>query len=436
MDAAMEAFLRQGYDDFRAFVNPMVAARADLCGEPYRLAAVDDGCLVDADGRRFADFIAGWGTQAFGHRPPAIETALRRFLDGTAPSFYPSGISPYAGRLAARLQGMTGYDAAYFVSGGTEAVEAALKLVRAATGRPRIAHVAGAYHGCTYGSVAMMQAGPYRDGFGPHLPGIVALPYGDTEALRRALDDPLLAAIVVEPVQVEAGVRVPPPGWTAQLCAGTAERGVLLVADEIQTGLGRTGRMLCSDAWPRRPDVVTLGKALGGGLMPLSAMLTRRSVFDRAYGGIALAESHASTFSGNALACVAGLAALDLLDEECIAGVARKAALFGVALREAVGDHPMVAAIRGEGLLLGVELRAPDHPYFDFDYLGLPELRAQPAVGLMAVHRLYKAGYLTQVCGHAWQVLRLQPPYVTPDDTLRAFAHALRDTLDDLWSLQ
>lgn len=432
----MDALLQQGYDDFRAFVNPLVAMRARLSSEPYLLERVEQGRLVDKDGKPYVDLLAGWGTQAFGHRPRAVEAALVAFLNGSAPSFYPSGISPYAGLLASRLHRQTGYDAAFFASGGSEAVEAALKLVRGASGRPRIACVQGAYHGCTFGSVAMMQAGPYRDIFGPHLPMVDALPVGDMQALDKALADPALAAIVIEPIQVEAGVRLPDAAWLERLCHGTGEQGVLLVADEIQTGLGRTGRFLSSQDWPRRPDVVTLGKALGGGLVPLSAMLTRRAIFDGAYGKFALAEAHASTFSGNALACVAGLAALDLLDPAMLADVQRKGRLLRDALDAIVAPSPLVKAIRGEGLMLGIELDAPDHPCYQFDYLGVPELAAQPAIGMLLVHRLYKAGYITQICGHAWQVLRVQPSLTISDDELLACAHALREALDFLWELQ
>ena len=432
----MDAGVRQGFQDFRAFVNPLVAVRAQLVGEPYLLEQVEQGALVDVEGRRYTDLLSGWGTQAFGHRPPAVEAALIAFLQGGSPSIYPSGISPYAGMLAARLQQRSGYDAAFFASGGSEAVEAALKLARGATGKPRIACIEGAYHGCTFGSVAMMQAGPYRDIFGPHLPMVDALPAGDLAALESALQDPQLAAIVVEPIQVESGMRVPDPAYIARLCEGTGPDGVLLIADEIQTGLGRTGRFLHSDAWPRQPDVVTLGKALGGGAMPLSAMLTRRAIFDRVYGQLTLAEVHASTFSGNSLACVAGIAALDLLDEALIEEVNRKGRLLRAALEEWVAPSPLVAAIRGKGLLLGIDLQAPDHPCYQFDYLGVPELSAQPAIGMMLVHRLYKAGFIGQICGHAWHVLRLQPPYTTPDDNLVACARAIGEALDYLWDLQ
>jgi acetylornithine/succinyldiaminopimelate/putrescine aminotransferase len=429
-------FLHQGYQDFRAFVNPLLSLRAEISSEPYQLCAVQDGQLQDHQGQRFTDMLAGWGTQAFGHRPPPIEAALLAFLQRDTPSFYPSGISPYAGQLAASLHKKCGYDASFFVSGGSEAVEAALKLARAATARPRIAYLSGAYHGCTFGSVAMMHGGPYRDRFGPHLPMVDALPFGDLAALDAALPDPQLAAIVVEPIQVESGLRAIAPDYLQALCAGSAAHGVLLVADEIQTGMGRCGQFLASQHWPRQPDVVLLAKALGGGVMPLSAMLTRRAIFDAAYGKLDMAEAHASTFGGNALACVAGLAALALLDDAMQSEILRKGQVLQQALHAALHSHPLFGGVHGAGLLLGVELQMPDHPCYQFDYLGVPELAAQPAIGLLAVHRLYKAGFISQICGHAWHVLRLQPPYTTPDSELLRFATALREVLDYLWDLQ
>lgn len=432
----MVASLLQGYEDFRAFVNPLVASRAELGGEPYRIVGVRNGHLVDAEGREYLDFLAGWGTQAFGHRPPRIEASIRSFLDGQAPSFSTSNVSPFAGSLARVLYERTGYDAAFFTNGGSEAVEAALKLARASTGRTRLACLEGAYHGCTFGSVAMMQPGVFRDGFGPHLPLVDALPFGEIEALSKTLEDPDLAAVVVEPIQVESGVRALPAGFLECLCRETGERGVLLIADEIQTGLGRTGTLVASEAWPRRPDVLILGKSFGGGLIPHSAMLTRRPIFDRAYGTLDRAEAHASTFSGNALACVASLAALECLDDEQLREVRTRGQAFREALERWVSSSPLVEAIRGEGLLWGIELRQPDHPYFQFGYLGLPELDAYPAVGMLAVHRLYRAGFLTHVCGHAWRVLRVQPPFTTTSEELVTFARALRASLDYLGSLQ
>ncbi len=437
MAPASPRLLRQGYEDFRDFVNPLISLRAELTGEPYQVSEVRDGRLVDLDGREVEDFLSGWGTQAFGHRNPAVTRALTELLASPVPSFFTSGVSPYAGLLARRLCERTGgaYDAAWFASGGSEAVEAALKLARARSGRPRILHLEGAYHGCTMGAAAMMHHGPYRDPFAPHLPSVEALPFGDVAALRAALGSGDVAAVVVEPIQIEAGVRLLPRAYLEALCAETARAGALLVADEIQTGLGRTGRFLASEDWPRRPDLVVLGKALGGGLVPLSAMLTRRELFADAYGTHERAEAHNSTFSGNALACVAGLAALDLLDEPLLARAAAAGARFRAALADALGDLPLVRAVRGEGLLAGIELEAATHPFLTFGYLGLEELEGKPAVGFLLGHRLFKAGYITAVCGHDWGTVRVQPALTISDERLDAFVAACRRELEALCAL-
>jgi len=437
--AAAGPSVSDGYQAFRDFVNPLLAARAELMGEPWQLVRVAaDGRLVDVDGRMVEDLLAGWGTQAFGHRPAAIERALTAFLAGDAPSYYPSSVSPWAGLLARALcqrVGAGAYDAAFFASGGTEAVEAALKLARAATGRPRILALQGAFHGCTYGSLAMMHDGAYRAPFGPALPLVDRLPFDDVDALERALAGGDVAAVVVEPIQVEAGVRVLGAAYVAALGELTARAGALLVADEIQTGLGRTGRMLASDGWPRRPDVVTLGKALGGGLMPVSAVLTRRQVFAAAYGTHATAESHASTFSGNALACVAALAALDLLTEDVIDRVAVVGARWRAALAARLAGLPLLGDVRGDGLLVGIELGDVEHPWLSFEYLGLPELGGRSAAGLMLVHRLFRAGYGTGVCGHDWTTLRLQPALVIDEARLDGFVDACGRELEYLCQL-
>lgn len=424
--------LREGYQAFREHVNPHVALRADLLEEPYQVVSVgDDGRLTDVDGRVVDDFLSGWGTQALGHRNPRVAAALAAALAGRAPTFFTSGVSPYAGLLARELAARTGFDTAYFTSGGSEAVEAALKMARA-RGRRRVLYLDGAYHGCTFGSLAMMARGAFKDPFAPHLAAVEEVAFDDVAALQAALAGGDVAAVVVEPLQIEAGVREPSAAMLAALCEGTERAGALLVADEIQTGLGRCGPFLLSDGWPRRPDVVVLGKALGGGLMPLSAMLTRRAVFAEAYGSQARAEIHASTWSGNGLACVAGLAALEVLDEALLARARSLGERLLGGLRAALAGMALVKEVRGRGLLAGIELEAGAHPWLSFGGLGLEELDGQPAIGWILCHRLMKAGFIAGVCGHAWQTVRVQPAYTAGEDRIDAFVAAVRQEVVEL----
>ena len=424
--------LRSGFDDYRRFVNPGVAQRAELSGEPTRLVHTSEGRLLTEERAPIEDF---HGTQAFGHRNAAIAAAVREFLDSDSPSWFPARVSPYAGSLARRLceRANGAYGRAYFASSGTEAVEAAIKLARASTGRPRVLSLTGAYHGCTMGSCGLMSEGIYRDPFGPHVPGLGNLPFGDVDALRNALASDDVAAVIVEPIQVEGGVRALPAPYLEALCELTLRHGTLLVADEVQTGLGRTGRFLASETWPRRPDAVLLGKHLGGGLLPISAMLTREDTFDRAYGkDFESAEAHNCTFSGNALACVAAHAALDLLTDELVARVHAVGARFRASISDALASMPLFDEVRGEGLTVGIALRESDHPWLSFEHFGLEGLGGHPTIGLLLCHRLYKRGYFCFVCGHDWRVLRLQPRFDVPEAGLDAFVAVLREELERL----
>jgi acetylornithine/succinyldiaminopimelate/putrescine aminotransferase len=441
-DERLASILRTGFADFRTFVNPGIAHRAELAAEPFRIVRVEDAKLVTADGQRIEDF---HGTQAFGHRNRHITAAVQAFLASDSPSWFPSRVNPYAGALARRLcdrinedgdDGTGRYSNAFFASSGSEAVEAAIKLARAVTRRPRVLSLARAYHGCTMGSCGLMSPGVFRDPFAPHVPGLGQLPFGDLGALETAIAAEDVAAIVVEPIQLEGGVRPLSPAYLEALCLLTERHGTLLVADEVQTGLGRTGRFVASSAWPRRPDAVLLAKHLGGGLLPISAMVTRGELFERAYGAsFETAEAHNCTFSGSAAVCVAALATLDLLDGACIERVARVGSGFRRAMEEALAGLPLFAEIRGAGLVAGIALADSDHPWLSFEHFGMDELAGHSSVGLLLCHRLYRRGYFCFVCGHDWSVLRVQPRFDIDEAELAAFVSVLREELEFLCDL-
>lgn len=428
--------LSKGYRDFRKHINSGLVTLCELSSEPYKITKIQNGALVNEDGRILRDFLAGWGTQGLGHLHKDVRDALKEFLDTDIPAFFTSAVSPMAGLLASSLCERLGhYDHCWFASGGSEVIEAALKLARAATKRSKILALRGSYHGCTMGSLALMEPGPFKDAFGPHLPEVEALPWGCPHALKDALKNKDVAAIFVESVQVEGGVRWLTDEYIQLLCGLTEETGTILVADEIQTGCGRTGRLLHTETWPRRPDIVALGKTLGGGYMPLSAMVTRSELFAKAYSHPLEVESHNSTFSGNSLACVAGLAALKALTPDLLKEVVLKGQFFEECLRRELGAHDFVKEIRCEGLLVGIELKNPDHPYYSFEYLGLEDMNEVSALGFLLTHRLFKDGYLVNVCGHRWDVLRIHPPFDVPYEELEDFARSCRKQLDHLYSL-
>jgi acetylornithine/succinyldiaminopimelate/putrescine aminotransferase len=436
----IDDILHDGFDQFRDFVNPLIALRAELSGEPTKIVRTQGGRLVDASGQTIEDF---HGTQAFGHRNPAIAAAIREFLDSDSASWFPSRVNPFAGSLARRLcdrANKTGtsapYSNAFFVSSGSEAVEAGFKLSRAVTRRPRVLGLVGAYHGCTMGSCALMTEGAYRQPFAPHVPGVEHVRLDDVDELAKALSAGDVAGIIVEPIQLEGGVRHLSPAYIDALCELTKQHGTLLIADEVQTGLGRTGQFLASETWPRRPDAVLLGKHLGGGLLPVSSMITRRDLFEQAYGkNFETSEAHNSTFSGNAMVCIAAHAALDLLTDDLIARVRSAGDAFRNGIQESLKDLPLFDSVRGAGLVVGIALRPTDHPWLSFEHFGMGDLSHQSTVGLLLCHRLYKRGFFCFVCGHDWGVLRLQPRFTIDDDTLATFTRVIREELEYLCQL-
>lgn len=428
-----QKMLREGYESYRRYVNPLVTLRAELLAEPTHITAVKDGRLVEPRGT-VEDF---HGTQTFGHRHPAITAAVTEFLASDSPNWFPCRVNPYAGLLAQRLCERSGvYDNVFFANSGSGAVEAALKLARAATKKPRIISLDGAYHGCTMGSCALMKPGMFKDPFGPHLPAAGPIPFDDVDALRAAFREGDVAAVVLEPIQLEGGVRTVSPAFLEAACELTQQHGALLVADEIQTGLGRTGRFLASEAWPRRPDALILGKHLGGGLVPISAMMTSTTLFERAYGEhYASAEAHNTTFGGSALVCVAALAALDLLTDELIARVGVVGDRFRGKLATTLARHPLFARVKGAGLLVGIELVPSDHPWLSFEHFGIDALTDQPTIGVLLCHRLYKRGFYCFACGHDWRILRVLPRFTIEEATLDNFITAVDEELEYLCNL-
>lgn len=425
---SVDSVLRQGFADFRDYVNPMIYKRAEFAREPVRAMRAEGGRLRLEDGRAVEDF---HGTQAFGHRNAHIANCIREFLASEHPNWFPSRINPFAGRLARRLCERSGhYSNVFFGCTGSDGVEAALKLARAATRRPRLLALEGAYHGCAVGSVSMMHAGPFTAPFEPLLADVTRVRFGDVDALARAFASGDVAALFLEPIQGEGGVRPLPAEFVEAACELTARHGALLVADEIQTGFGRSGAFLRSAAWPRRPDVAILGKQLGGGLMPISAMMTRRELFERAYGeDFEDGEAHNMTMSYNALSAVAALGALDLLTDELLATVRERGERLRAQVSRALGECSLFAEARGSGYMVGIELRQPDHPWLSFEHFGMPAWDGRPLIAPLLCARLYRKGYYCFPCGHDWRVVRVQPRFDIEESALEEFVAALSEEL-------
>ena len=312
--------------------------------------------LWDEAGRRYIDMMSAYSAVSHGHCHPRLTRVLAqqaRTLAVTSRSYYNDRLP----RFLQRLCEVTGQEAALPVNTGAEAVETALKVARKwgyrvkgiAPGRAQIIACTGNFHGRSIAILGMSSEAQYRDGFGPFPPGFVPIPYGDAQALERAIT-PDTAAFLVEPVQGEGGIIVPPPGYLVECARICRSHNVLLICDEVQTGLGRTGKLLACEHEGVMPDGLILGKALGGGLLPVSAFLTRRSVMD-----VLTPGDHGSTFGGNPLAAAVALEALDVLIEEDLAGRAAELGAYLLSELRSIRS-PMIREVRGKGLLIGIDL--------------------------------------------------------------------------------
>src|SRR6201991_577399 len=272
--------------------------------------------LFDREGAKYLDLLSGFGVFAIGRNHPTLRHALRGVLAADLPNLVQLDVSTLAGVLAERLLKHVPYlDKVFFANSGAECVEAAIKFARGATGRPGIVHCAHSYHGLTYGALSLTDDSNFRGGFEPLLPGCTAVPFNDLAAREKVLSSRQIAAFIVEPIQGK-GVNMPTDEFLPGAAALCRKYGTLFVADEIQTGMGRTGRFLAVEHWNVEPDMVLLSKSLSGGHVPVGAVLTRKGIFDKIFNQMDRAVVHGSTFSKNDLAMAAGIATLDVMESE------------------------------------------------------------------------------------------------------------------------
>src|SRR5579863_3891102 len=312
LDAEQTSLFDKVYADYKEYINPPLARFMKLAGAPVEERA--QGCRVfDTNGKSYLDFCGGYGVFTLGHSHPKVVAAVKKQLDRMSLStrvFFNEQMGALARELAKIAPG--DLQISFFSNSGTEAVEAALKMARLSTKRVHIVSTQNAYHGKTMGSLTATGRDVFKDSFQPLVPEFEHVPFGDLAALERAL--PGAAAFIVEPIQCEGGVMIPPDGYLRGVRDLCDRHGALFIADEVQTGLGRTGYLWGVDAEGVVPDVMTIAKGLSGGVVPIGATISKTDVWMRAFGKTPLV--HTSTFGGNPLACAAGLAALEVLVEE------------------------------------------------------------------------------------------------------------------------
>lgn len=429
------------------YLNPVLMAMNGKSGLLKTFVRGEGAYLFDADGKKYLDFVAGFGSLNLGHNHPAVAEAVTSAVRDQAPGFTPTAVNPYAAALAERLVCLApaGLEMAFFTNSGTESVEAAMKLARAATGRSGLLSCEGSFHGKTLGALSLTGNPSYQKPFRPLLGDCQSIPYGDYEALERALSSRNFAAFIVEPIQGEGGMRVPPAGYLREVQSICRSTETLLIVDEVQTGLGRTGMMFAVEHEDVHPDVLTLAKSLGGGLMPIGAMLTRRDVWMKAYGSLAACTLHTSTFGGGSLACAAAMAALGALEDERLA---ENAAARGEQLLAGLNDlsrrYRCVRQVRGRGLLLGMEFErlpgALKSHWLATDPTGMaPYMGRETSQFIDAFHVLHAMqtllhghGIYTQFTRSNPLVLRVEPPLTLTENQAQEFLVAVDKTCAEI----
>jgi ornithine--oxo-acid transaminase len=418
-------------------VNPQWVKLLDALRMNVRYERCAGAELHLSGGRRILDFLSGYCVHNTGHNHPRIIAAIQEELEKCGPLMLQSHVPERAGELAARLCRLAGgrLNKVFFCSSGSEGVEAAIKFARAHTARPGILFCDGAFHGLTCGALSLTGNPYWTEGFGPLLPGAESVPFGDLERLEQKLKTRGFAAFIVEPIQSEAGIRIPEASYLRDAQALCRRHGSLFVLDEVQTGLFRTGPFLAAHHFGVEPDMVVLAKALSGGLIPSAALLMPDSVNKSVFSSVKRAIVHTSTYGENGLAMRVGLAALDVLEQERLG---ERAAKLGERLRERLRErlphYAMVRDVRGLGLLCGIEFQPPAQLRLRILFEAFRRIH-EGMFGQVVVMRLFNShNVLTQMCGNNFLVLKAAPPLVVEEAHLDEFVRATEGVVEAMHS--
>jgi putrescine aminotransferase len=414
-----DAYYAEVIRKYSEYINPGLAKLMSFAG--FGVEMQGEGCyVIDHQGRKLLDFLGGYGVFSLGHRHPAVVQAVKNQLDRmplSSKTFFSSPTADLAEQLARITPGDLQYS--FFCNSGAEATEGALKFAKAATGRTRIVATDDSYHGKTVGALSTTGREKYRKRFAPLMPGVEFVPFGDSAAAAAAIDGDT-ACMIIEPIQGEGGIRVPPDGYLTAIRRACDAHGALMIVDEVQTGFGRTGKMFACEHDGVVPDLMTLAKCLGGGVMPVGAVVGTQKVWDAVFSENPLL--HTSTFGGNGLACAAGLAAIKVIEQEgLVARSATMGAKLKAGLEEIAAKHPdLIGEIRGRGLMLGVEFREDE-------------------VGELVVAQLLKREMFVAYTLNNPRVLRFEPPLIIGDAEIDAalekFEGAVAETEELVLSL-
>ncbi len=415
--ALYEARERERFDIHTRFLNEQMVRVLRTIGYDVGFRRGLGQYLYDRKDARYLDLLSGFGVFGVGRNHPALRVALESVLDAELPNLVQMDVPALAGVLAERLLAKAPYlDKVFFANSGTESVEAAIKFARAATGRSRILSCEHAFHGLTFGSLSLIGDDIFKNGFEPLLGDCAAVPFNDLNALEDKLRTREVAAFIVEPIQGK-GVHLPNPDYlknAAELCR---RYGSLFIADEIQCGLGRTGKFFAVDHFDVKPDMILVAKALSGGHVPVGAVLTRKEIYDKLFNRMDRAVVHGSTFAKNDLAMAAGIATLQVIEsEQLVENAARTGERLLTSFRAMMDRHELLCDVRGMGLMIGIEFGAPKSLKLRASWTMIETANKGLFCQLITIPLFKEHKILTQVAGHGSRTIKLLPPYVINDD--------------------
>jgi len=431
LQALLEAHRNDGYELYGRYLNPQQPKVLHTIGFDKVYERAEGAYLFDRDGHQYADFLAGFGVFAAGRNHPVIRQALHQALDAQLADWTQFDCGPLPGLLAERLLAKApGLDRVFFCNSGTEAVESSLKFARYATGQPRILYCDHAFHGLTTGSLSVNGSAEFRRGFDPLLPD-APIPLGDLDALERELKKGDVAALIIEPIQGK-GVHMPPDGFLTAAAQLLHKYGALLIADEVQTGFGRTGTFFAYQHEDVTPDIVTVAKALSGGFVPVGAMLAKGPVYEKVFSNMDRVMVHSTTFKGGVLAMTAGLAALQVHDDEHLTeNAARTGEALRTSLTSLMQKFDVLADVRGRGLMIGLEFGKPSSLRARTNWNMLQKARVGLFAQMVVVALFQRHRILTQVSGDHMEVIKLIPPLMIGDTEVKLFTEAFAEVLED-----
>lgn len=431
LDDALKLTRNEVIELHKEFLNASLANLMSLINFTKQFVKAEGVRVWDSEGREYLDFLGGYGALNLGHNHPRVLAALTEASQ--QPNLLQASLNTLAGALANNLAQITPgkLQRSFFGNSGAEAVEGALKLARIATRKTKIISALNSFHGKSFGALSATGKEKYQKFFQPLVPDFEYFPFGDLGALERLLIPEDTAAVILEPIQGEGGIILPPPGFlkgARELCS---RYGALLIIDEIQTGFGRTGKLFACEHEGVEPDILCLAKSLGGGVMPMGGYLSSDAVWQKGYGSMERATLHSSTFGGNSLACAAGLAALEVTIEE---GLAEKAAELGAyflnKLQELQQKYALIKEVRGLGLFIGLEFEQPKG-WLDKATGGKLSEAAREYTGAMVAGELMnRHGIITAYTLNNPNVIRLEPPLIVEKAEIDRVVEALTDIFE------